>query len=61
MWPSILPENRIPRNKNIRVAYAGIQPRLRDCEDIEVVVGNGLFKKVEIFTGRYRAKGLPKT
>ena len=55
VWPSILPKGRISRNKNIRVAYCTVQPRLRDCKDIEVVTGNCLFKKIEVFARRHRA------
>ena len=41
--------------KNIRVVYCRVQPRPRDCKDIEVVIGNCLFKKIKIFPRRDRA------
>ena len=52
-----LARNSHVSTKNIRVVYYRVQPRLRYCKDIEVVIGNCLFKKIQIFARRHGANG----
>ena len=40
---------------SIYVAYCRVQPRLTDGKDIEVAIGNYLFKKIQIFVRPHRA------
>ena len=40
---------------SICVVYCRVKPRLTDGKDIEVAIGNYLFKKIQIFARRHRA------